>query len=164
MTTTLLPEVQVRELTGVWTAAVRLTRTFDQLGPTFAEALPQIAARIAELGGAVSGPPYARYHAINGDSVDIEVGAPVMAPIGQLLPLGDVEPGQVGASSLPAGHVAVATHTGPYSRLGAAWARIDEWLEASLHHRVGAGWEIYVDSPDEVPSDQLRTEVVVPIN
>jgi AraC family transcriptional regulator len=49
--------------------------------------------------------------------------------------------------------------------LGDTWARfMGEWLPAS-GHRVGTGpsFEVYRNTPAQVPKDQLVTELYVPI-
>lgn len=62
---------------------------------------------------------------------------------------------------LPGGRYARAIHVGPYRQLGDAWARLmGEWLPQS-GFRVGEGvaYEIYRNTPGEVPEDQLVTEL-----
>ncbi len=66
---------------------------------------------------------------------------------------------------LPAGRYASMTHVGPYTQLGDAWARfMGEWLPNS-GHRVGVGmsYEIYRNTPLEVPPAELRTEIYLPL-
>lgn len=164
MATAVAPEVEIRDVDSTWTAAVRVSRTFEELHDAFSEFLPLVAARIEELGGAPAGGPYARYHAVTDASVDVEIGVPVTALLGMLLPIDEIEAGEVGASMLPGGRVAVLTHTGSYAGLGMAWARVDAWLEASSLHRVGPGWELYLNSPGDVEEEHLRTEVVIPVS
>jgi AraC family transcriptional regulator len=76
------------------------------------------------------------------------------------LPAGLVE------QRLPAGRYAHTLHIGPYEQLGDAWARfMGEWLPAS-GHRIGDGvsYEIYLNTPAEVPKEELRTEMYIPID
>jgi len=66
---------------------------------------------------------------------------------------------------LPAGRYACAVHVGPYEKLGDAWARfMGEWLPAS-GNRLGSGvsYEIYRNNPTQVPKEELRTEMYVPL-
>jgi len=54
---------------------------------------------------------------------------------------------------------------GPYEQLGDVWARLlGEWVPAS-GHRIsdGVSYEIYLNTPGEVPKEQLRTELYVPL-
>ena len=45
--------------------------------------------------------------------------------------------------------------------LGALGSYTTHW--DSTGRRPGAGWEIYVDDPQEVAADALRTEIYLPI-
>jgi AraC family transcriptional regulator len=66
---------------------------------------------------------------------------------------------------IPAGRYARTTHLGPYTGLGDTWSRLmGEWLPRS-GHRVGAGpsYEIYRNTPADVPANELRTELYLPV-
>jgi AraC family transcriptional regulator len=66
---------------------------------------------------------------------------------------------------LPAGKYACATHVGPYTALGDAWARLmGEWLPKS-GYRVGDGmsFEIYRNTPADVAPSELQTELHLPL-
>jgi effector-binding domain-containing protein len=67
--------------------------------------------------------------------LDIEFGVGITAP---LVPVGDVRPVE-----LPIGEVAMTTHRGAYTGLGAAHRAVQTWCRA--HSRVPAGprWEVY---------------------
>lgn len=154
----------IRELAPMTTAAVRVWRTFEDLPAAFPQSLPLVAERVAALGGAISGPPYARYHQVIDGRIDVEIGAPVAAPVPGLAAVGSVEAGTVGASMLPGGRGAVLTHVGPYATLGDSWHRAEAWLADIGQHASGPGWEWYIDNPDEVPPEELRTEIIFPLD
>jgi len=66
---------------------------------------------------------------------------------------------------LPAGRYARSTHRGAYSALGDAWARLmGTWLPGS-GYRVGAGpsYECYVTDPRTTPTEDLQTDLYLPI-
>jgi AraC family transcriptional regulator len=66
---------------------------------------------------------------------------------------------------LPAGRYARTVHVGPYEELGDAWARfMGQWLAGS-GERMGAGntFEIYLNTPQDVPKKDLRTELYIPL-
>ncbi len=81
----------------------------------------------------------------------------LQAPI---LAEGDVRPG-----AIPAGTYVVAHHQGPYPTLDAAWAWIyDTWLPSSDLQLVdGIAFELYLNDPEEVTPDQLRTDLYIPV-
>jgi AraC family transcriptional regulator len=66
---------------------------------------------------------------------------------------------------LPAGRYACATHIGPYTGLGDAWARfMGEWLPASGNRAgQGLGYEIYRNNPTNTAPGALRTELYLPL-
>ncbi|MEO6601815.1 MAG: AraC family transcriptional regulator [Polyangiaceae bacterium] len=66
---------------------------------------------------------------------------------------------------LPAGRDACTLHVGPYEQLGDAWARfMGQWLPQS-GERIGQGttFEIYLNTPVDVPKQELRTELYIPL-
>jgi AraC family transcriptional regulator len=74
-------------------------------------------------------------------------------------------PEGLGERRIPAGRYASTTHVGPYQGLGDTWSRLmGQWLPASGQRvRDGVSYEIYRNTPQDVPPDQLKTELYVPI-
>ena len=66
---------------------------------------------------------------------------------------------------LPAGTYAVTTHRGPYEQLGDTWARfMGQWLPQSGKRMApGVTFEVYLNTPMDVPKDQLITELYIPV-
>ncbi|MES1176583.1 MAG: AraC family transcriptional regulator [Myxococcales bacterium] len=74
-------------------------------------------------------------------------------------------PEGLGEQTLPAGRYACTLHVGPYEQLGDAWARfMGQWLPQS-GERIGQGttFEIYLNTPMDVPKGELRTELYIPL-
>jgi len=85
--------------------------------------------------------------------------AALVVPEGVKMPDGLVE------QHISAGCYARTVHVGPYEQLGDVWARLlGEWVPAS-GNRISGGvsYEIYTNTPGEVPKEQLRTELYVPL-
>lgn len=159
-------EARVVELAPQPTVAIRISQAMAELdlGELFDTQLPNVADRIADLGGEVAGAPYGRYHAFGPEGVDIEIGIPVAAPVANLRALVDCEPGEAGASELPGGRVAMAVHRGSYDGLGAAHDQLAEWMREGGHAPGAAPWESYVDDPAGAEdASELRTELFRPL-
>ncbi len=66
---------------------------------------------------------------------------------------------------IPGGRYARTTFVGPYEQLGDAWARfMGQWLPQS-GERLGNGvpFEVYKNTPAEVPKDELETDLYLPL-
>jgi effector-binding domain-containing protein len=160
-------EAEIRELTPQPTAAVRVTQPMESmdLAALFDEHLPNIAHRLADMGIEPAGPPFGRYHQFGPDQVDVEIGIPLAAPASSLRPLAEAEPGELGASELPGGQVAITIHRGAYDGLSKTYDALHDWIHAQPGYDDGDGpWESYVDMPQDMADPSgARTEVIWPL-
>jgi AraC family transcriptional regulator len=67
--------------------------------------------------------------------------------------------------AVPGGEYAVLLHTGPYAELKSAYQWLyGEWLPHSGREAADAPpFEVYLNTPAEVPPQALRTEIHVPL-
>jgi hypothetical protein len=148
------------------TVAVRIQQPMAELdlSAAFDRYPGEVAARVVGLGGALVGPPYARYHRFGPDLVDVEIGFPVAAPLSGLPALEACPPGEIGASLLGGGPIARTTHRGPYDGLSGTYERLHEWIHAQPGYDDGPGpWEAYLDDPGSTPDAEVRTEISWPL-
>jgi hypothetical protein len=96
----------VQELTPQPVVTVRDSVAPEALLALFERRFAQLAGHLAQRGAAPAGQPFAIYHAMSAEAVDIELGMPVVDPV--------AGGGEVVAGELPAGRAAVLTHHGPY--------------------------------------------------
>jgi AraC family transcriptional regulator len=154
-----LMQVEITHMPARRIASVRHIGPYNQISKAF-ERLGQVAGpaglfRAPEA--AMVGIYYDDPDSVPSDQLRSDAGLVVSADA--KLPEGLSE------QHLPAGRYAKTIHTGPYEQLGDAWARLlGEWLPAS-GHRLGAGpsFELYRNTPMDVPKEQLVTELYAPL-
>lgn len=160
-----MDEMELRELAPQRTVAVRVQVPMADIdmAALFGRYLPLIGGRLAEAGVTPSGAPFGRYHQWGPEQADVEIGIVVSDAPNGLPALADVEPGEVGASSLPGGLAGVALHRGPYTGLSAVYGSLHDWIHAQGHDEGEGPWESFVDDPEGRDPATLRTEVVWPV-
>jgi effector-binding domain-containing protein len=149
-------KIELRVLRSRRTASVREEVPQSQLSQAIGRMLHTVNEALQRQGVVPEGGPFARYHSL-GDTVDIEAGVRVAAPIA---PDGVVKP-----SELPGGPAAIAVHAGPYETLGATYDAMRRWLEASTSHTANGGpWELYITDPSAEPDPgKWLTEIIFPL-
>ncbi len=87
--------------------------------------------------------PIALYHTAipEGETLAIEVGWPVIAPIPAA--------GSIGMGTLGGVTVVRTTHHGPYNEVSGAFAALTAWIHAHGHETTGAPWEVYRSNPSD---------------
>lgn len=164
---TTLSDVQVIDFPGFPTAVVR---GVDQ--PT-ADMHTFMDSAFTALGGAIArgevtpvGPAFSRYdgdvrHGL-GDTVDLEVGFPLAAPLAGPVEMDGV---RVEPSSLPACRLATAKHTGPYEGLPQAWPAFITQVQELGGEPGDVFWEAYDTEPGPgVDPATLVTGLAVPVH
>jgi effector-binding domain-containing protein len=146
---------EIRSTTEQPTAALRMTRPVSQIGPAMGEAFPKIYHAVVSAGMEPAGMPLARYFDFGEEETTFECAIPVPEP---LTASGEVQPSSVGG-----GEAAFAVHVGPYETIGQTWGAMMAWVAEQGRTPAGPTWEIYVDDPQEVAADQLKTELYVPL-
>lgn len=128
----------------------RLAELFDA---TFSAMFPALAER----GIAPAGAPFSLHTRIPSETVDIEVGIPLTAPLDGPFVRGDIT---LLPSTLPAGTTARTTYLGPYDGLGGAWGGFMGAIVESGRAPAFPFWEVYVTepTPDADPT-LLRTDL-----
>jgi len=157
------PTVEIQTRAAESALAVRTWASVMEIPRIMGEALPE-AWMAAERLGLRPVMPFARYFTFEAPGTEFEPPQ-IEFEAGWLIDgvvtygEGRVEPVQ-----LPGGEVAVATHVGPYELLSQTYDLMQRWI--TEHERTSSGpmWEVYLDDPDKTSTDQLRTEVVIPLD
>ena len=111
-------------------------------------------------GAIVAEPPYLRYHALIDGRYHLELGIPIVESLNGI--------GEIEASKLPGGYIAIAEHVGPYRMLGKTHGAVRNWIRESEEWEVnGPGWDFFIDDPrktdQELGRASRRTRVCYPI-
>jgi AraC family transcriptional regulator len=78
----------------------------------------------------------------------------------------EVQPeGEIGVQTIDGGRYAVFLHEGPYEKLKDTYQAVyGQWVPGSgCKLREKPCFEVYLNSPDETPPEDLRTEICIPI-
>jgi effector-binding domain-containing protein len=144
--------VEIRTLEPVKTMTIRSVIGKDQLGEAFMKSMPKVGGYLADK---MAGPPFGLYHAYSEESVDVEIGMPVLEHVAAS---DDIQP-----SEIAGGRYAVATHVGSYDTLPQTYDALYKWVAANGHTDNGPPFESYIDDPGSTGPDKVRTEVCIPI-
>jgi len=151
-------DVQVKKVDPMRVAFVRHVGPYKEVGPTWQKLCAWAGPR--GLFG-----PQTTFVGLCHD--DPEVTPPDKIRYDACLTVGDdVQPeGEVGVQEIPGGDYATTVHHGPYEKLADTYAQLcGQWLPGSGREmRSGPGFEIYRNSPQDTPPEDLITEVYVPL-
>lgn len=152
-------QVEITDMPALRIASVRHIGPYNQIVKAF-ERLGQLAGP-----GGLFAAPGAAMVALYYDDPDSVPPDQLRSDAGLTVPPDIALPPGLDEQRLPAGRYAKTIHKGSYEKLCDTWARFfGEWLPAS-GHRLGAGpsFELYRNTPAEVPVDQLVTELYAPL-
>lgn len=148
-------DVTIARETGRHLAVVRYDARPEDIPRKAGEAFGTVAAYLARIGVAVTGPAVSCYD-MDGDVFHVASGFVVSGPF---------EAGEgVELYQLPDGEVATTTHVGPYDELGKAYDALKQAARAQGREVEDAGlmWEEYWSGP-EAPPEETRTVVFWPV-
>ena len=137
------------------TLVVRTRAAVERLPHVLGPAWGQVMACAKKAGATPSDAPYIAYHNMDMQDLDLEIGFAFAQP---LAGEGDVQAGEI-----PAGQAAQCVHVGPFDQMGAAYEALQAFVAGRGLQPSGPSYEYYLDDPDEVPLEQLRTRVVMPV-
>ncbi len=120
------------------------------------EAMGEVMALVQELGLTMEGPPGGVYYNSPGEVPEEELLWEVRIPVAE-----GAE--DEGIKTREAREVAATVHSGSYHEIGASYDALRRWIEAQGYQIAGPAEEIYLNNPQEVPPEELLTEVRLPV-
>lgn len=147
-----MTEFTLEEVPAATVATMRRTVPMADLTDFFGTAFHHVAGAVSEAGGRVAGAPFAWYHGMPTDTIDVSAGFEVV---------GDVHPTAAGVALLerPGGRAAIAMHVGPYDALAQTYGRLLGWLSDQGLEPGPEMWEEYLSPPEGDPAT-WRTRIV----
>lgn len=151
-------KVEIREMKEKRVATAAHVGPYHRIADAFGR-LGAIAGQAGLIG------PGAEMIAIYHDDPETTPAAELRSEAAITIGAGARVPQGLGERLLPAGRYASTTHLGPYEKLGDVWSRfMGEWLPASGERmRDGVSYEIYRNTPENTPKEQLETELYIPL-
>lgn len=151
-----MTEFEIQDLPEQATAVRRAAIPAAELRQFFDETFPMLWGAIEGQDVQAVGPPFAMYHGMPGEVVDLEIGFPVD---GAFAPRDELK-----AGVLPGGRAIVGMHVGPYETLPSTWAAMQEWGAQRGARPSDTFWEVYLSDPGAEPDpNQWRTQLVQPV-
>lgn len=150
--------VEIKEMPELRAATLRHAGPYNQISEAFAR-----LGEIAGSAGLLKDCPtmLAIYHDDPETTPEAELtsDAAIVVPADAKIPAGLVE------QRVPGGRYATTTHVGPYEQLGDVWARfMGQWLPKSGERLAESmSYEIYRNTPMDVPKEKLKTEIYLPL-
>ncbi|MBN1425218.1 GyrI-like domain-containing protein [Candidatus Fermentibacteria bacterium] len=148
-------QCELREQPAQPTLAIRTRTSVQNLPQVIGKAFGDIAQYLAQLGQYPAGAPFAAYHNMDMQDLDVELGFPVPKDL--------PGKGEIKAGHIPGGKFGVVIHTGPYDKIGPAYEALTKWIADKGYEVTGVAYEYYLNDPDETKPEDLKTQVVFPL-
>ena len=133
------------------------TMDSDEIGKKMGEAFQTLGSFIGEQSIDVVGPPLAVYHDYSDSGMTMDIGFPVAAAALAKA----TDPIKVGET--PAGKAIKVIHKGSYDGLRDTYGEIEADFKSKGMAMSPVAWEVYLNSPDETPADELITEIFMKV-
>ena len=146
---------EVKEQSAQPTLSIRTRTSVQNLPQVFGKAYGAIAQYLGGLGEQPAGPPFAAYHNMDMQNLDVEIGFPVSRRL----------PGEGGiqAGEIPGGRAATCLYTGPYSEIELAYNALTQWIKDNGYEIAGVAYEMYLNDPSQTPPQELKTQILFPL-
>lgn len=148
--------VELGQLDAFDYAGIREKVSFNSVSSKMGEMFQTVAGFVGSTTANITGAPFAIYHEMKNDTIDLECGYPISELI---LPK---EPVQTG--SIQSAKCAVINYFGGYDELEEAHSTIQQWIEKHQFRIAGPPIEKYLtDATTETDSEKWHTKIYYPV-
>lgn len=156
-------QIEIREMPAMRCLAVRHVGPFPTIGASFGKLFQYLSSHPVEHGPALGffyGDPHETPpEELQSDAAVVLIEGASSPELGR-----DPLEGEVHTVTTEPARYAVWTHVGPYSGLPDAWNQfMRAFGEGGFGYAPGKCFEMYMNDMNEVPQDQLITELYLPI-
>lgn len=148
-------EVKILDSTPFSYAALSCSGSYEQIGVKIGQFMQEFFKQKLTP----AGPPFGLYlnspKDVKTEDLKWEIGFPVAKDAVVAEPLKKGEFGFLKAAS--------AIHTGPYDKVGETYAAMLKFIEANGWRMAGPWLEKYLNNPMQVKPEELKTEVIMPV-
>ena len=148
-------QCEIKDQNAQPTLSIRERTPIDGLPQLLGESYGKIAGYLAELGEQPAGAPFAAYYNMDMQDLDVEIGFSVTKPLDGK---GDIQ-----ASEVPGGKLAIAMHVGRYGDIAPAYDALTQFVKENGYEPTGVSYEFYLNNPEETPQKLLQTQILFPL-
>jgi len=137
------------------TLSIRQRTNLESLPGLIGEVYMKILKYMEELGLTPTEAPFTAYYNLDMNDLDVEMGFPV----------DKAYPGKedIFAGVIPEGKYVTSMYKGPYAEMEKPYNDIEKWLKDNNYETTGMCYEIYYNSPMDVPESELLTKIMMPL-
>ena len=135
--------------------SMRTVTAVEKLPQELGRAYMAIDAYMDELGEKPVEAAFAGYYNMDMQNMDVEMGF-VMT---KSLP----GKGEIKAGEIPAGRQVSYLFKGPYKEISPVYNAMMQWVQEDGYTPTGIAYELYYNSPQEVPESELLTKIIFPL-
>ncbi|KAF5088892.1 GyrI-like domain-containing protein [Methanobacterium aggregans] len=148
-------KIEVKEVPQKHVAYIFHKGSFENIP----ELMGEVVGWVMSKGLQITEPPFGVYYTspqdVSPEEMKFEVGIPFA---------GEAEAeGKIRVKNVKPHKVISVMHKGPYSEVSKVYAAVMEYAVKEQYEPAGAPVEIYLNSPQEVPEEDLLTEIQFPV-
>ena len=147
--------IELKEKAAQPVLAIRTTTSVGKLPQEIGKAYGSIMQYLNELGEQPAEAPYTAYYNLDMENLDVEMGFPVSKQL--------AGKGEIKASEVPAGRYAECMYKGPYEEMVPVYEAMNKWIADKGLEATGISYEVYYNSPEEVPESEHLTKVMLAV-